>query len=251
MRDLLGWKRALVTGALFVSVATAASTETVTVRSALDGDSLLLADGRQVRLIGINAPELGGDGKPEQPLARSARTLLANLAAGQAVTLEFEAEPHDRYGRLLAHVRLPDGRDAAEVLLRHGLAWLVAIPPNIRELARLKAAEDEARRAGRGVWGEPAFRPIAAAQATARNVGFVFLTGRIAAVRTTRHSYYLKLAPHVVLTAARKDWRRYFDYPPEHLRGRALVVRGWLTVQDRELRMRLQHPAMLRFDDPP
>lgn len=244
-------QRALVMGALFVCVATATAAETVEVRRALDGDSLLLVDGRRVRLIGINAPELGGDDKPEQPLARSARTLLANLTAGQRVTLELETEPHDRHGRLLAHVRLPDGRNAAEVLLRHGLVWAVAIPPNIREVARFSAAEDEARRAGRGVWSEPAFQPIAAAKATARNAGFVFLAGRVAAVRATRHSYNLELAPGVVLTAARKEWWRYFDFPPEQLTGRALVVRGWLTAQDRELRMRLQHPAMLRFTDLP
>lgn len=238
-------------GALFIGVATPSVAETVQVRRALDGDSLLLTDGRQVRLIGINAPELGRDDRPEQPLARAARTLLANLTAGQRVVLEFEAEPHDRYGRLLAHVHLPDGRSAAEVLLRHGLVWLVAIPPYVRELARLKAAEEEARVAGRGVWSEPAFRPIAAEKVTDRNTGFVFLAGRIAAVRSGRHNYYLELAPGVVLTAARADWSRYFDYPPERLTRRDIVVRGWLTAHHRELRMRLQHPAMLRFADSP
>lgn len=243
--------RLALLGALFIWVATPVCAETVQVRRALDGDSLLLADGRQVRLIGINAPELGRDDKPEQPLARSARTLLANLAAGQSVALEFEAEPHDRYGRVLAHVRLPDGRDVAEVLLRHGLVWLVAIPPNVRELARLRAAEDEARRAGRGVWSEPAFRPIAAEKATDKNTGFIFLAGRIAAVRTGRHNYFLELAPGVVLTATREEWSRYFDYSPERLTRSDLIVRGWLTAHGGELRMRLQHPAMLKFTDLP
>jgi endonuclease YncB( thermonuclease family) len=251
VHSLLWWQRALLVGALFVWIAAPASAETVQVRRALDGDSLLLTDDRQVRLIGINAPEMGHDGKPEQPLARAARTLLANLAGGQRVALEVEAEPRDRYGRVLAHVRLPDGRNVAEVLLRHGLVWLVAIPPNVRELARLKAAEDEARLAGRGVWNEPTFRPIAAENATARHAGFVFLTGRVTAVRTGRHSYFLELAPVVVLTAKRAEWSRYFDYPPEQLGRRELVVRGWLTAHDRELRMRLQHPAMLKSADSP
>jgi endonuclease YncB( thermonuclease family) len=238
-------------GALFIWVATSSAAETVQVRRALDGDSLLLTDGRQIRLIGINAPEMGRDDKPEQPLARSARTLLANLTDGQHVALEFEDEPRDRYGRALAHVRLPDGRSVAEVLLRHGLVWLVAIPPNVREVARLKAAEDEARRAGRGVWSEPAFRPIAAEKVTDRNTGFVFLAGRIAAVRTGRHNYFLELAPGVVLTASRAQWSHHFDYPPDRLARRDLVVRGWLTAHDHELRMRLQHPAMLKFADLP
>jgi endonuclease YncB( thermonuclease family) len=232
-------------GAHFVWLAAPVAAETVLVQRALDGDSLRLADGRQVRLIGINAPEMGRDDRPEQPLARSTRTLLATFTEGQRVALDLETERHDRYGRVLAHVRLADGRNAAEVLLRHGLVWLVAIPPNVRELARFKAAEDEARLAGRGVWSEPAFRPISAEKAAARQAGFVFLTGRVQAVRTGRHNYFLELAPGVVLIAKHEEWSRHFTYPPEQLGQRELIVRGWLTAHERELRMRLQHPAML------
>ncbi len=227
------------------------SAETVRVRHALDGDSLLLSDGRQVRLIGINAPELGRDGRPEQPLARAARTLLSSLSEGQSVELHFEQEPRDRYGRLLAHVRLADGRDLGEILVRQGLVWMVAIPPNVAAVARLTAAEDEARAQRRGVWNEPRYRPTPAARLGRDDTGFRFIEGTVRAVRSARHSHFFELAPGVVLTAARADWSRYFDYSPQQLLNRQVVVRGWLTAHERELRMRLQHPAMLTLPDAP
>jgi hypothetical protein len=48
-----------------------------------------------------------------------------------------------------------------------------------------------------------------------------------------------------VLIAKHEEWSRHFTYPPEQLGQRELIVRGWLTAHERELRMRLQHPAML------
>jgi micrococcal nuclease len=91
------------------------------VRHVLDGDTVILQNNQHVRLIGINAPELGKDGAPDQPLATRTRDRLAQLMRGQRVTLAFERERQDHYGRLLAHVYLPDGRDVEEILLREGL----------------------------------------------------------------------------------------------------------------------------------
>lgn len=141
-----------------------ASTEVAQVRHARDGDSLVLADGRQVRLIGVNTPEINPSSdkhKPvtPQPLAREAQRFVAARVNGQTVTLHFETERTDRYQRLLAHVTLADGASLEEALLRAGLGWLVAIPPNINELARLQAAEAEARAARRGVWEKIEYRP--------------------------------------------------------------------------------------------
>ena len=64
-----------------------ARTETATVRHVVDGDSVILADDRPVRLIGINAPEFGRDGRPDEPLAVAARERLRELAQGRSVQL--------------------------------------------------------------------------------------------------------------------------------------------------------------------
>ena len=58
----------------------------------------------------------------------------------------------DRYGRLVARVILPDGRDLSVELVKAGLAWHYKKYSDDEELARL---EDEVRKAKRGLWSEP------------------------------------------------------------------------------------------------
>ena len=81
---LAALKKALSTSAFLflsalVSIVPAAPRETAHVRHVIDGDTFVLSDNQHVRLLGINAPELGKDGAPDQPLALDARTRLKNL----------------------------------------------------------------------------------------------------------------------------------------------------------------------------
>ena len=180
---LLPWlqKRYIPSVLFFLSLFTtaAAGAETAEVRHVLDGDTVILRNGQHVRLIGINAPELGKDGAPDQPLAAQARDRLAQLLRGQRVGLVFERERQDHYGRQLAHLLLPDGTNVEPILLREGLGWAVAIPPDIGQLPECLAAENEAHRAGRGVWGEPAYAPTPAEWLTPNDTGFRFIEGRV------------------------------------------------------------------------
>ncbi len=267
---LTGLKKALVTSAflfcaLFVP-AILAATEIAEVRHVIDGDTLVLANGKHVRLIGINAPEIGHSchsgpatrgavtsphsGKdctptPDQPLARDARAQLTNLVRRQQVTLSFEHERHDRYGRLLAHVLLADGQSVEEILLRQGLAWMVAIPPNIEQFGRLQVAEQEARAGQAGIWNEPAYKPVPAERLTPKNTGFYLIEGTVQAWRLRHQVIYFDLAPGVTLVVPNKDWKKYFPGKPADLAGRRVVARGWLTEYKGGLRMRVPHPAML------
>jgi endonuclease YncB( thermonuclease family) len=260
--DLSGIKKAPLLGAfLFICLPIAHAAQ---VERALDGDSLLLADGRQVRLIGVNAPELGhschADARkdcvpaPEQPLARAAQRRLAQLTEGRRVRLEPGREERDRHGRTLAHVYVNDV-GVEDILLREGLAWLVAIPPNVAHVVRLRAAEDEARRARRGVWGEAAYAPVAAEQQRATDSGFRLVAATVRAVRRGNRSYFLELAPRVVLIIPHEHWKEYFTRDgfyaagPAALTGKRLVARGWLSARDGELRLRVGHPAMLTWLD--
>ncbi len=234
----------------------AAATEVVQVRHALDGDSLVLMDGRQVRLLGINTPEINPSSdkrKPvtPQPLAREAQRFTAARVDGQTITLHFETERTDRYQRLLAHVTLADGTRLEEALLRAGLGWTVAIPPNVNELARLQAAEAEARAARRGVWEKTEYRPVAAERLTTKDAGFLILTGTVRSFRQSSHAYYFEIAPRVSLLVPRGEWKRYFAAPagpyatPQMLVGHKIVARGWASAYEGRLRLRLTHPAML------
>lgn len=88
---------------------------TVLVVHVVDGDTLDLADGRRVRLAGIDTPEAGECGHDR------ASRVLSRLVVGKRVTLGRTDEDRDRYGRLLRYVDV-DGVDAGLVLLRRGLA---------------------------------------------------------------------------------------------------------------------------------
>ena len=215
----------------------------------IDGDTVVLADGQHVRLLGINAPELGKDGAPDQPLAAQARVGLAVLVEKRRVTLIFEREHHDHYGRLLAHLLLPDGSDVEQILLREGLAWAVAVPPDVKSLPVYLAAENEARAAGRGVWSESAYAPTPVNRLTKNDTGFRFIEGTI--LRSVRHRnvIYFDLGPHVALVVDSADWKKYYRGKPSDLIGHSVIARGWLTEYRGRLHMRVPHPAMLTWSD--
>jgi micrococcal nuclease len=89
-----------------------------------DGDTVVLESGEVVRMVGIDAPETGKDGRPDQYFAAESRDALKSLALGERVEVRFVGrEPRDRHGRLLGVVLLPDGRNANELQLLGGFAF--------------------------------------------------------------------------------------------------------------------------------
>ena len=231
---------------LFLPLIAAGSSETGdNVHHVLDGDSVILTDQRQVRLIGINAPEFGKEGQPNEPLAASARDRLRALTEGKAVRLILEAEQRDHYGRWLAHLFLLDGTSVEEVLLKEGLATAIAIPPNVTQIVRHQAAESQARQARRGLWGDSYYLPIGAESLTNAHGGFRFVRGRVTHVGRSKKFLYLDMGAHFALRIAHADWQQYFHGRPEEWRGRLLVARGWISAQNGRLHMGIGHPAML------
>lgn len=222
-----------------------------TVETVHDGDTIRLTDGRDVRLVGINTPELGRDGAPDEPFARAARRALRDLLAdNRTVGLEIAPEGSDRYDRLLAHVYTTDGQNAAAHLLQRGLGWYIAVPPNLGYLDCYRRAERTARRDERGVHGEPALMPVAA-NALGRDAGgFNRVTGTIERVGSSTHAYWLDLGG-LTLRLARADLPYFEDSDPQHWLGRSLRVRGWIYQVDGEPRMNLRHPAALEWTDTP
>ena len=219
--------------------------EGVTVRQVLDGDSVVLTDQRQVRLVGINAPELGKDGMPDEPLAVAARDRLRGLIEGKALRLVLEEEQRDRYGRWLAHLVQPDGASVEEILLKEGLAAAVAIPPNIAQLTRLQAAETQARKARRGLWGHAYFTPVSVELLIPAHTGFRFVRGTVTHVGRSAKFVYLDMGPQFALRIAHTDWQKYFRGRAEDWRSTQIVARGWISAQNGRLHMSIGHPAML------
>jgi endonuclease YncB( thermonuclease family) len=113
----------------------------------IDGDSVVISKTR-IRLEGIDAPESAQDctdtdGKPWPCGARATRE-LRNYIRGQEIACEEKAL--DRYKRVLAICKLPDGSDINAWMVRQG--WAVAYGFD----KMYQAAQDEAELARRGIW---------------------------------------------------------------------------------------------------
>jgi micrococcal nuclease len=126
---------------------------------AVDGDTLRvrLPSGRlaYVRLVGIDSPESVRPGTPVECGAEAASDSTHELAPdGVSVVLRGDsvADAEDRYGRILAHAFIA-GRQLELAQLRRGWAEVYRFEgQRFDGLARFKRAEDQARRARRGVW---------------------------------------------------------------------------------------------------
>jgi micrococcal nuclease len=130
----------------------------VTVVSVSDGDTVMvILDKRKekVRLIGIDAPELG-----QKPWGAEAKQHLETLLAssGWKVRLEFDVEKRDKYGRILAYLRTTDSRLINLLMVKNGYAMLFTIPPNVRYAAELRDAQREARGKRLGIWSSEGLR---------------------------------------------------------------------------------------------
>lgn len=139
-----------------------AAADAATVVEAIDGDTVrvrLAAGGEAtVRLIGIDTPEASGPYRDQECFGAEASARTADLLpAGTTVYLERDRTDADRYDRLLRYLWL-DGDGGAvlvnERLVAEGFAEARAYPPDVRHEARLSAAEEAAKRAERGFWGE-------------------------------------------------------------------------------------------------
>jgi micrococcal nuclease len=135
----------------------AARSLTAIVANVVDGDTIRLANGERVRLVQIDAPELGrGD-----CYAKEARAELASLPRPREVRLEPDSnlDERDRFGRRLAYVHV-NGTNVNVELVRRGAAvvWFRAGARG-RYADRLLAAEERARAAGFGLWSACARRP--------------------------------------------------------------------------------------------
>jgi micrococcal nuclease len=126
----------------------------------VDGDTIDVSidgDDDTVRYIGIDTPETVKPGTPVQCGGPRAHEVNDRLVYGKTVTLRFDAERRDVYGRLLAYVYLPrPGRRPLFVnaeLARRGLARPLTIPPNDSFASLFDRLATRAGVLGRGLWG--------------------------------------------------------------------------------------------------
>lgn len=222
-----------------------------------DGDTVRLATGEKLRLIGFDTPELDRAGQAAQPLAVAARNRLQALllANGNVLKLRADRRPTDAYKRLLAHGFLSDGQSLASLMLSEGLATLIPVPPNVWNLACYADAEAGARRAGKGVWRHAAWRAVDSRKLDRRARGYRMVKGRVTHVGHGRKSLWLNLPGQVSLRIPRENLGYFRELDgatldsakrePAKLAGRTVVGRGRIYAAKGKLSMDIRHPAVL------
>jgi micrococcal nuclease len=123
------------------------------VMKVVDGDTLKLSDRQTIRLIGVDTPETKHPTKPVQYFGKEASAFTKRMAEGKSVTLEFDQQRVDKYGRTLAYVYLADGQLLNAEIIKQGYGFAYTRFP-FKYMEEFRAYEREAREAGRGLWGE-------------------------------------------------------------------------------------------------
>lgn len=204
--------------------------ESVVVKTVYDGDTFTLSDGRKIRLIGVNTPELGRKGLPDEALALAAKQAVQKAiqpaSTRRGVRLYLGRERGDTYGRQLAHLFI-DGQSLAAMLLEQGLAWHVVVPPNTGLAACFAKAEQSAREQAKGLWHKSLLQFVVSNQieqggyqrvrATVRKISFAkawwinFDNGFVAVIYPENQHYFDKEKVSA--------WR-----------GRQLEIEGWVYL---------------------
>lgn len=208
-----------------------ASLPVAQVQRVVDGDTLKLTDGRNVRMIGLNTPETGRKGRSAEPFAEAAKKRLQTLVneSGGKVRLRIGLQGKDHYGRTLANVYDRKGANLEAQLLSEGLGYLVAVAPNVTLVDCQQVAERQARQARVGVWRHS---PV---QSSARlsNSGFAIVSGQVRRVQHNRGGMWIELQGSLVLRIAPAHLSAFDTAMLKRLEGRQVEARGWVVDRSR------------------
>ena len=202
------------------------------------GHAFVLSDGGAVRLAHIEAPvpplhlAAGSAWLP----AEEARQALSRLVTDQRIALAGQGR--DRYGRLLRHAYLSDGRLLQAILLHAGHARLVSLPEDAGLAEAMVSAEGAARQAGRGLWSHPDYRIRPAIPKGLESGRFHVVIGRIVSANRVRRGAYLNFGHHwksdvtLRLDEGAAALLEEAVGPVEALAGRRVLLRGWVQQKD-------------------
>ncbi len=220
-----------------------------TVAGVVDGETLRLDDGSEVRLAGMVAPRGldAGVADAEWPAAMAAMAALRELAVGKTVALGFSGSGRrDRNNRHVAQVFVIDGEMEVWLqgrMLSDGHARATQSKDQRGCAAELLAHERLAREAGKGLWAMGAYLPrsaIASRDLEGMGNAFVVLSGRVAWVAEGRESIAFGFTPQrtrsvasrrgvtVMIENRDRALQGALGGDVKALEGQTLEVRGWL-----------------------
>lgn len=233
----------------------------VRISAVVDGDTVELERGPDVRLVGSQAPKLplGRSHVEEWPLAQESKRHLEALidAGGREGQLYFGGRRTDRHGRHLAHIVLGEGTDnplwLQGAMVLAGLARVYTFADNRALISDLLLREHVARSAGRGIWADPYYGVRDARDASgllALRNHFELVEGTVLNVAAQSRLWYLNFG---------ETWREDFTITIDRdhdqvfeesgmdlyaLQGTSIRVRGWI-VDDGGPLIQVDHPEAI------
>ncbi len=229
---------------------------TAEVTEVIDGDTVVLDDGSEVRLVGLQAPKLplGRRGFQSWPLAGDSRDALARLVLDESVMLAYGGRRTDRHGRALAHlIRDRDHLWIQGAMLEAGMARVYSFADNRAAVPTMLDKERLARGGRRGIWALDHYAVRTPDQASEEIDSFQVVEGVVVAVR--------RLGNGRIFLNFGRDWRTtlsatiapdavaLFDAADVDLRaveGRPVRLRGWIYHHNGPS-IDLTHPEQLEF----
>ena len=218
---------------------------TVNVAAVRDGRTLLLADGRELRLAGIE-------------VADASRAALQALVAGRPLRLERLGTEQDRYGRLVAFAFIGDAQQSVQqAMLEQGYARVAARVGDKPCADGLLSAERAARTAQRGLWADPNFAPLSSENLTrlqAERGRFALVEGKVLSVRESGATIYVNFGRRwtrdFTVTILRRLSRSFAaaGMEPKKLEGHRIRVRGWIEQRGGPI-IAVEAPEQIEFID--
>lgn len=225
-----------------------ATASPISIASVTDGDTVVLNDGRSVRLIGINTLELTAPQAQERAWALAAKRELENHIQLKHVFLITEIDEFDRYGRTLGHLQFDDGSSAAQILISKGLGLSVSIGANQRCAHQYAQTERLAKRSKLGLWQNLENRG-SDSELTRIGIGFRLITSAVVDIYGSANRTTLTLENGLIITLNTlfHAASHYTSTQIQHLLGVQIEVRGWLGKKSDNYHLTLSHPANLRL----
>ena len=185
-----------------------------------DGRTLVLADGREIRLAGIEAP--------------ADKTALSDLVVNRNLRLEIVGD--DRYGRAVAFAAAGDSPELLQLAMLKAGQARVAARVGSKDCAMALFQAERAARAGRlGLWADPNFAPLRSQNLTmlATLLGqFALVEGQVLSVRESGATIYVNFGRRwtrdFAVTIPKREARNFAaaGVEPRMLERRRIRVRG-------------------------
>ena len=229
--------------------------QTVMLKYVYDGDTIELTDGRKIRVLGINTPELAHYDEALEPLALEARA-ATQLFLSRTPTLKIKLglQEQDQFKRWLAFVYTDNGENLSAYLLRQGLAAQIIIPPNVEDIECLHQQEQLARTASLGIWHHPYFEPRHADELMIDDVGFRFVEGSVNNITFSNDAWWFTLDDEVEVKINKLALPYITAEDIKKLQGKRVMVRGWLIDKTKNAKISfpenkwvisIHHPFMI------